>query len=225
MIAYGRKVWPDKEESMDIDELAAELNQSLGSAGSPRLFRPLLELLARGEPVSVDDLTAATGLSTSAVRRALAELPDLETDEQGRVIGSGLTLRPTPHRLSVEGQQLYTWCALDTLVFPALLGRAASIESPCHTTGTPVRVTVDPAAGVTSVEPASAVVSIVTPGEHTSIRTAFCNQVHFFASRHVAQPWLDDHPGMSVLPVFDAHRLGQTLLPALLDPTTRDDCC
>lgn len=208
---------------MEIEELADELNQTLGSAGSPPLFRPLLVLLARAAPVSVDDLTAATGLPAGEVRQALANLPDIETDEQGRVVGSGLTLRPTPHRFTVEGHQLYTWCALDTLLFPAVLGRAAAIESPCHGTATPVRVSVDPATGVTSVDPASAVVSIVIPGPHTSIRTAFCNQVHFFASRSAAQPFLDEHADMTVIPVADAHRLGQSLLPALLDPTTRYD--
>jgi alkylmercury lyase len=133
---------------MDIDELAAELDHGLGSREASPLYGPLLQLLARGEPVSV--------------------------------------------------------------------------ESACHGTGAPVRVTVDPAAGVTSVDPATAVVSIVTPGEHSSIRTAFCNQVHFFASRQAARPWLDEHPGMTVLPAVDAHRLGQSLLPALLEAPTSD---
>lgn len=209
---------------MDIDDLPAEVSQDFDSREAPPLYASLLRLLARGEPVSVDDFAEATGLPVGEVRQALAGLPDLETDEQGRVVGYGLTLRPTPHRFMVGGQQLYTWCALDTLVFPGLLGRVASIESACHGTGTPVRVTVDPEAGATSVDPSGALVSIVTPGQHTSIRAAFCNQVHFFASRQAAQPWLDEHPGMTVLPVVDAHRLGQTLLPALLDPTTRHDC-
>jgi alkylmercury lyase len=54
---------------------------------------------------------------------------------------------------------------------------------------------------------------------------ALCNQVHFFVSRTASQPWLDGHPGMTVLPVADAHRLGQSLIPALLKaPTTRPDC-
>jgi alkylmercury lyase len=65
----------------------------------------------------------------------LADLPDLETDEQGRIVGSGLTLRPTPHRFALDGRQLYTWCALDTLIFPVVLGQGATVESPCHGAG------------------------------------------------------------------------------------------
>ncbi|WP_406011622.1 organomercurial lyase [Streptomyces sp. NBC_00637] len=39
----------------------------------------------------------------------------------------------------------YTWCALDTLIFPGVLGVTAHVESPCQTTGILVRLTVAPA--------------------------------------------------------------------------------
>ena len=210
---------------MGVDEVASELNPTIGEKRTTELYRTLLGLLARGEPVSPDDLTAASGLPADEVRRELTEFADLETDEHGRIVGYGLTLRPTPHRFTVDGHHIYTWCALDTLVFPALLGQAASVESPCQATGIPIRVEVHPSAGVTSVEPPAAVVSIVTPGQLTSLRTAFCNQVHFFSSGQAAQPWLEDHPDASVLTVAEAHRIGQTLIPTLLGTTTDHDCC
>jgi alkylmercury lyase len=74
----------------------------------------------------------------------LADLPDLETDEQGRIVGSGLTLRPTPHRFALDGRQLYTWCALDTLILPVVLEQGATVESPGHGAGTTILLTVDP---------------------------------------------------------------------------------
>jgi len=61
--------------------------------------------------------------------------------------------------------------------------------------------------GVTAVDPATAVVSLVNPEDLTSIRSSFCNQVHYFASPEDARPWLADHPGGEVLPVRDVHRL------------------
>jgi alkylmercury lyase len=108
---------------------------------------------------------------------------------------------------------LWTWCALDTLIFPAVLGSTARIESPCHATGTPIRLTVGPA-GVTDVDPPTAVVSIVTPGDMASVRASFCNQVHFFASPDAAEHWLGEHPEASVVPVADAHQLGVALARA-----------
>lgn len=173
----------------------------------------LLRLVALGEPVTVADIAAACGRPIEEVQAALTQMPDTELDDAGRVVGWGVTQRPTPHRFSVDGRQLFTWCALDTLMFPALLGQAATVSSPCHATGQLVQleVGVEPDR-VTSVSPEGAVVSIVTPGETASIRGAFCNQVHFFASADAAGPWLADHPEASVLPVAEAFEVGRPLV-------------
>ena len=93
--------------STDIERLAARIGDSLGPDSAnmpPWLWRPLLRLLARGESVSVDDLAAATGRTADDVRHGLAGLADTEYDEHGRVIGHGITLRPTPHRFTVDGR-------------------------------------------------------------------------------------------------------------------------
>ncbi len=208
-------------------QLATRLTTAFASAPSADargwLWRPLLQLLARGEPVTATDLAAATGRTPEQIRQALAGLPDTEYDEAGRIVGSGITLRPTPHHFEVDGRQLYTWCALDTLIFPALLGRPARVTSPCHTTGTPVHLTVAPDK-VARVEPATAVVSLVTPEDLTSIRSAFCNQVHFFASPAAAEPWLAQHPGATVLPVEQAFELGRPLVNTF-SGRGPDRCC
>lgn len=193
-----------------VDKLGESLSSTLTAPALPWLWSPLLRLLARGEPVPIEDLAAATGRTVDGVRQALADLPDTEYDEAGRIVGYGLTQRPTPHRFTVDGRQLHTWCALDTLIFPTVLDRPADVESPCHATGTPVRVRAE-TDEVVDVEPATAAVSIVTPEQCTSVRSAFCNQVHFFASPDAAQPWLAEHPDATVLPVAEAFTLGRRL--------------
>jgi len=201
--------------SNTAEELTNRLNSSEGAGLQPALWLPLMKLLAEGEPVDVAELAAATGRPAENVRQELAAVPDTEYDEDGRIVGQGLTLRATRHRLSVDGVQLYTWCALDTLLFPALLDKTAVVESVSPTSGTPVRIRVG-ADGVTHVEPATAVVSLVNPGDMSSVRSAFCNQVHFFASAGDAQPWLDDHPGGEVMPVEAAYRLAVTMATSML---------
>jgi alkylmercury lyase len=211
----------------DVEDLATQLSGSLGADATTLrwLWPALLRALAAGQPVTPDELAAATGRDVSDVRAGLATLVDTEYDEQGRVVGHGITLNPTPHRFEVDGRQLYTWCALDTLIFPAVIGRPAHISSPCHTSGTPVRVEVT-AERVVSVEPADAVVSILTPDNHAAVRSAFCNHVHFFASPTAATPWLRTHPDASVLAVHDAFTLGQQLTHTLLsDTATGSTCC
>jgi len=109
-------------------------------------------------------------------------------------------------------------------MFPALLGQAASVTSPCHATGEPVHVQVDVNPDrVSTVTPAEAVVSIVTPGKTASIRGAFCNQVHFFASADAAGPWLAEHHEASVLPVAEAFELGRPLIAQMAAGAS--DCC
>lgn len=179
------------------------------------LWLPLIRRLADGDPVDISDLTTDTGRSADDIRAALAAVPDTEYDGSGRIIGQGLTLRATPHRFEVDGEPLYTWCALDTLIFPSLLGRAARIQSAYQTTGTPVKISVSPT-GVTSVEPSTAVVSLVNPEDMSAVRSSFCNQVHFFASPEEAGPWLKAHPGGSVILVDEAYRLGTQIAQNML---------
>lgn len=195
------------------------------------LWLPLLNLLAQGDPVEFSALAAATGRTEADVREALAAVPDIEY-EYGRIIGQGLTLRPTPHRFEVNGEQLYTWCALDTLIFPTLLGASARVESVSPASGDPISVTVGPD-GVQSVSPETAVVSLVNPDDMTSLRSAFCNQVHYFTSTEEAQAWIEAHPGGEVLPVADAFALGQGMARTMTENADQDvrpaaattDCC
>ena len=186
------------------------------------LLIPLLRLLVDGDPVTVEQLADASGRTLDDVRRGLAAVPDTEYDDQGRIIGQGLTLRPTAHRFTVAGEELYTWCALDTLIFPALLERAARIESVSPAGGDTIRVTVDPAGGVTRVEPSTAVVSLVNPDKITSIRSSFCNQVHYFTSPGDAAGWLAEHPEAEVVTVADAFQLGAALTTGLLSRLQAD---
>lgn len=79
--------------------------------------------------------------------------------------------------------------------------------------------------GISSVEPATAVVSIVTPEAPTSVRSSFCNQVHFFVGPQAANDWLREHPGAGVLPVADAHQLGRPLIERILAGDTAPGCC
>lgn len=208
-----------------ITDLTNRLADPWESGLDAGLLVPLLRLLVDGDPVSIEELAAAAGRTVDDVRRGLAAVPDTEYDAQGRILGQGLTLRPTNHRFTVAGEELYTWCALDTLIFPALVERAAHVESVSPASGATIRVTIDPATGVTSVEPATAVVSLVNPERMTSIRPSFCNQVHFFTSPEDAAGWLVGNPGAEVVPVAEAHRIGADLTAALLagtQPTTDD---
>jgi alkylmercury lyase len=161
-----------------VEHHIANIYRKIGARGRANatayaLTRGLIDLLARGNPASSEEIAATSGKSPEEVRAALDRFPSTESDEQGRVVGLGLTLQLTPHRLELEGRALFAWCALDALLIPVLLGRPASLESPCRDTGEPVHIEVTPA-GIEMVEPLSAVVSIVAARDLATIRSVGC---------------------------------------------------
>ncbi|GAC1608135.1 MAG: organomercurial lyase MerB [Ramlibacter sp.] len=187
--------------------------------GFAPVFVALLRELAKGSPVPVLALAEASGQSLDQVDAVLRQAPDVECDPAGNIVGYGITLRQTPHAFEVEGRGLYTWCALDTLMFPALIGKSARVHSLCPETGMPVSLTVDPHE-LCAVEPADAAVSLAVP--QTEIRQSFCCQVHFFASRAAGDRWALRHPGVEVVSVEAAFLLGQEISRRLAQGTVAD---
>ena len=194
----------------NLRELAAYVTVPMRTT-SGRAFleivTPTLDLLARGKSASPEKIAAASGKLQEAVQAALGQFPSTEWDEQGRVVSLGLTLHPTPHRLELEGRTLFAWCALDSLLFPILLGWPAGIESPCRCTGESVHFEMTPA-GIEAVEPPSAVVSIVAARDLVSFRSVGCNNTHFFSSPEAASRWLEKHSQATILSVEEAFSAG-----------------
>ncbi len=214
-----------------MSDLSMQLPERLSRLGETGLLIPLLRLLADGDPRHRP--TAVRGCGPHDRRGTARTGRDAghRVRRPGRIVGQGLTLRPTPHRFTVDGEELYTWCALDTLIFPALLDRPARVESV-----SPGQRRDDPRHHRSGCRchrrhtPPSAVVSLVNLEQITSIRSAFCNQVHYFASVDDATGWLSEHPGAEVVSVAEAYRIGNELTTSLLDllqddtPPVADDC-
>ena len=206
-------------KTSDLKELAARVTAPFRTTGG-RAFLEIvpstLDLLTTGKSASPEEIAAAAGKSPAEVLAALDPFPSAEWDEQGRVVGLGLTLQLTPHRLELEGRTLFAWCALDALLFPVLLGRPASIESPCRGTGEPVHIEVSPTE-IEMLAPPSAVVSIVAARDLANLRSVGCNNTHFFSSPEAASRWSQKHPEATILPAEDAFRLGRLIAQGLLD--------
>jgi alkylmercury lyase len=167
-------------------------------------FPHLVRLLARGTPVGINELAALAHRPEDEVDRLLRSQPGTDWDEEGRLVGFGLTLRPTQHRYTVSGPTLYTWCATDTLLFTVIIGKPAVAESTCPATGQAIRLELRPDA-VVSVEPHDAVVTQRHRGELVAdLRAEVCDQGHFFASPAAATAWATEHPEGQVLPVAEA---------------------
>lgn len=194
------------------DELPPEVTQHR-TARSEHVVR----LIAQGQPVSAAQLAEASGRPLEEIEQVFEKYRSVggEFDSDGNLVGAALTQTPTPHRFRVNGRQLYTWCALDALFIPGLLGETAQVESTCPTTGAAIRLTVAPD-GVRAYSPRETVLSISVPGlscrseagdQSTGPTSDTCSQMHFFSSRAAAEQWVQAHPGVAILTVDEAFEL------------------
>jgi len=177
----------------------------------------LLRLLASGKPVEPRQLATVAHCSLKEIQAVLPS-SDVEVDQAGNIVGWGLSLVSTPHRFHLGENTLYTWCALDALMLPALIGRTAQVVSTCPATGKTVSLTVTPT-HIERLEPASAVVSVRSPGTENDlchVRGGFCMQGHFFAAREAAVAWPELHPQAVLLSVEEAAELGRALAHRIL---------
>ena len=105
-------------------------------------FRAILE----GRPATVAELPAALGFAPAVVEAAVGHLTErgvvVIEPETGEIMGArGLSLTETAHRLFLEGETRYAFCAVDAVGIPAALGATATIESHCHHCQAPLRLT------------------------------------------------------------------------------------
>lgn len=130
-----------------------------------RLRREAFEWLRAGRAATDVLLGQAVGLPPEQVEQELAPLADqglIIRDAEGIVGIYGLTLRPTAHRLQLDGQPLFTWCALDAVGIPAGLETGADIEAQCFHCAEPVQVTLQ-AGRVTTASSADLCIWLTRP--------------------------------------------------------------
>jgi hypothetical protein len=171
-----------------------------------RLFVQALRRLTEGNPLNardVEEIAASVGLTKEQADNVLSWIA--EKNDDGEIVGmAGLSQNQWNQKFRINGRDFTTWCALDTLYLPQVIGQAAAVEAPDPVTGEVVRFTLGPD-GVDEV-PERAVISIVVPKvkekgieSAEQIWTAFCSYSHYFTSVENGQKWFE---GKHVEPIF-----------------------
>ncbi len=217
------------KEGRRLDHLARALREAgIRQAFTPDVSRLTVRLwreIARGNPVSperVEQIASALDIEQQTAREVLDKM--CERDQEGNVVGiAGLSQNQHPHRFTINGIRLATWCAWDALFLPVMLQQTAEVSSQCPVTGEVIRLTITPG-GVTSEHPESAAISIVIPQPRTSglesveeIWTMFCYHIHFFSSPQAAQEWVAARgQEIAILTIEEAFELGRLTLSEFL---------
>lgn len=204
----------NNEKGMDamnrspLNLLAAQLAAHLDCTQDV-VCQQILQVLAEtGQPLAPMDIASRLQISLENLAAHLAHVPDTEFDHEGKIVGWGITLIPTPHQFWVEGRALFTWCAFDTVMFPPLLALEAQVQSVCAASGQPIRFRVRPE-GIEELTPTTSVLSLLLPaGRCDCVRGTFCQQSLFFVSEPEALAWMTAHPEAVLLSVEEAASLG-----------------
>ena len=181
-----------------------------GTLEAMMLFTKAQQLLLEGRPVSPDQIGARLRMPKHQAMSFLGHV-GAALDEEGNLVGLGLSVVPTQHSYKINGRQLYVWCAADAISFPILHKATAVIASPDPISGELVRLTSSPE-GVSGVEPSTAVATIVTGQKGiANIRANVCNHQHFFTSVDTAAEYVSRHPGLAIATIEDVFQAGQIL--------------
>lgn len=171
-----------------------------------------IQLLTEGRPVSAERLADVWGISQDQVEVILEQASltgKAQLDVDGNLIGGVLSLVPTTHKVRVNDNHLYAWCAYDAIYIPGVIGKIAQVESTDPVNGETIRMTIS-REGVIDLNPKDSVVSVVSPDVGgIGPDSPRCSQMLFFTSRESAQTWLKDHPGVDILTVDEVFELTQ----------------
>jgi alkylmercury lyase len=184
-----------------LETLAKRLSDC-ARCGPQDVCRQIVQHVARGKPVTRAVLSASLQMSQHHLSKQMVHLPNVELDQAGNILGWGLTLVPTLYRLQMREQELYAWCAFDTIQLPPVLQAEARVHSACTVTGHPISFVVSAEGAIRDLTPAEARLSLIVPehcgdagdnGGATSVRATFCQQSLFFASEQAASTFLAAH--------------------------------
>ena len=210
-----------RAESADLNEIVEAWSSSQKmkfSEDEAKLIKAIYPPLVQGEPLAPADVATNSGFPLEMIEKTfrLMKRSGAEFDDSGKLVGNALTLNPTNHKFVVDGQELYAWCAVDTLFLPGLIGKTAEVESICPATGERIRLNISPT-GIESVDPLETAVSVVIPGSSAACEpgqakgagSPSCLSMNFFVSREAAEKHLGPDSDVAILNVEQASQLAQ----------------
>ncbi|WP_165367452.1 organomercurial lyase [Phytoactinopolyspora endophytica] len=213
--------------SVDATQAISDLTRRGGGLdlgpGPARLLVGMLRLLAQEGPVTREragDMVADLGIDREQADELLEAWT--EHDEDGDIVGLGVTYNPTAHQMTVDGVRMWAWCAMDTLIYAFVLDKQITVESKSPGSGGTVRLQVSPA-GITNLDPVYAVITWpardsdqVDISSKAAIWGTFCHHSFFFRSRAEAEQWASGRDDVVILAMDVGLAVGHELAAALL---------
>lgn len=167
--------------------------------------------LAGGEPASPTAIAAEADVSETVVDGLLDEWDAVFRDQGGDVVGFwGLAVAEMPHRLTIDGHQLFAWCAWDPMFLARIIG-PLDVATDDPVTGETITYGLDVEGQIHDLSHPGSVVSFLRPDREwdDQVMSTFCHYVLHFTNEGIAEEWVRDHPGTFVLGLDEAIELAQ----------------
>ncbi|HCT76651.1 MAG TPA: hypothetical protein DGG94_20980 [Micromonosporaceae bacterium] len=188
-----------------------------------RLVLRMMHLLAQGRPVTptrATQLIRELGADSEQAHQLLQAWT--ERNDDGDIVGLGISLNKTAHQITIGDTVAYAWCAMDTLFFPIVLDRPIMVESTAPGTHEIVRLKAGPD-GVTNLRPAESVITWPLRGNDqadmstkTGIWASFCHHSFLFPTRGQAQQWATGRHDIEILSLPEGFTVAREIANAWL---------
>jgi len=165
--------------------------------------------LLKGNPLPKTTFYALIDATKEKADSLLELLGELNENDEITAF-SGLSITPTNHKFIVQGKTLYTWCALDAILFTEWLDVSSQIISQDPIDNSLIELNID-CDHLVSSNPYPIFLSLVEKMDSCNIRGSFCNHVFFFASEQTAKQWLDSNANGKILTLedlFESNKIG-----------------
>tara|TARA_R110002049_G_scaffold303028_1_gene496992 strand:+ start:2651 stop:3250 length:600 start_codon:yes stop_codon:yes gene_type:complete len=167
------------------------------------------EALLKGNPIPIANYYDLVGLNREKADALLEMLGECNENNQITAF-SGLSLTPTPYKFIVQNKTLYTWCALDAILFTEWLDVSSQIISHDPIDNAAIELNIE-GDHLMSTDPYPLYISLVDTMDNCNIKGSFCNHVSFWASEQTANQWLKDNPTGKIVTIddfFESHKIG-----------------
>jgi hypothetical protein len=194
------------------DELDSEL-QALHQA-------VLHSLINSGRPPALDEvsqLLVEKNIDVALQRLAAADLVVLDAGGKNIVGAYPVTIEQTPHRIAINGNNIFAMCALDAVSVAPMFDTHVEIESYCHVTQDPVEIAMQ-GTEIVKVQPSPAIrVGVRWQMPRGVAAHSMCLEMVFLINEHVAREWQHgDAVNKSVFDLPEAVEFGRQFFAPLL---------
>lgn len=182
------------------------------SLAEQRTALQIYRWLASGQPLSVEQLSALTGISSVETKQLLDSWPGVYLNEDSEIIGFwGITIAKMGHELKFGRQLVYAWCAWDAIFIPQLIGKQAQVTSTCKVTGQPIVLTIDPDGSIhpPDMDIYVSLLSLNASDMMDDVITHFCHYIYFFSSQEAGQEWTAENESTFLLPLPEVEELSK----------------